>query len=265
MNRKKIIIAIIGILIILVFALFMRTPYWTALTKSKDNFIENANNKRVLYESGAKEYADKIADYLPIAIEIIEEKQFKPFPKDFRIYVCNTQKSHNEFLADPSLYLIRGSVLKGDILISPSAFNFEGRDTHKETLKHELSHLHFRQQLGFFKDRKIPQWFREGFADYVAGSSGEGVEENEAISFMMNGRHFILQEEGDIFGSFRKALNGLSGPIFHQQVKLFVTFLAESDSLKFKSFLLKIQKGESFNKSFTVVFESDIQGKSYAG
>ena len=261
MNKKKLILIILTVMILLAFLLFMRTPYWTALTKSKDHFIENANNKRILYEPGAKEYSDKFADYFTIAVKTIEEKHFNPFPEPFKVYVCNTQKSFIEYAVAKSFYPVRGTALRGDIYLAPSAFNFKGLDTHKQTLIHELSHLHFRQRLGFFTDRKIPQWFREGFADYVAGSGGEGIEEREAINFILNGRHFILDKEGKIFASFHKALNGLSRPMFHKQVKMFVTYIAESDSLKFKSLVLKIQNGESFKKSFKEIMETDIQGK----
>ena len=149
----------------------------------------------------------------------------------------------------------------GDVLIAPRAFNFSGRDTHNETLIHELSHLHFQQRLGFFERRKLPVWFNEGFADYVAGSGGEGIEDSEAIDFILSGNHFILEEEGEIFGSFNSALNGLSGPMFHKQAKMFVTYIIESDSLKFKSFVRKIQTGESFSETFNNVLGSRIQFK----
>jgi hypothetical protein len=140
--------------------------------------------------------------------------------------------------------------LRGDVYIAPSAFNFEGLDTHKETLKHELSHLLFRQQLGFFKYRKIPHWFHEGFGDYLAGSGGEGIKEENAINFILSGKHFIVQEEGEIFGSFPKVMNGISYRMFHKQAKMFVTFIVNSDSLSFNTFLQNIQEGNNFSKSF---------------
>ncbi len=204
-----------------------------------------------------------------IVLPIIYPEQLKELNKftgyhlknSFKIYVCNTQKSFNEFTANTaaSPYPIRGTALLGDVLIAPSAFNFIGIDTHKETLMHELSHLHFRQRLGFFEGRKHPTWFGEGFADYVAGSGGEGIEESDAINFILNGKHFIPEEEGEIFGSFNSALNGLSGPMFHKQAKMFVTYLIESDSLRFKSLLREIQMGESFNETFNKIMASGIQ------
>ena len=67
-------------------------------------------------------------------------------------------------------------------------------------------------------------------------------------------------EEGEIFGKFDKGLNGLSGPMFHQQVKMFITYIAESDSSKFKELVIQIQKGGSFKKSFSDIMATDIQG-----
>ncbi|MCW8960383.1 MAG: hypothetical protein OQK29_02395, partial [Ignavibacteriaceae bacterium] len=99
------------------------------------------------------------------------------------------------------------------------------------------------------------------FADYVAGSGGEGIQENDAINFILLGKHFIPEEEGEIFGSFGNALNGLSGPMFHKQAKMFVTYIINSDSLKFNLFLRKIQNGESFSETFNNVMGSGIQDK----
>lgn len=261
-KRKIILMAVLSIFIVLI-AAFLFSPYSTVLLKSKSQFIQHASTSNVYYEPGAEVYADSIARYLPVAVERVEQVHGLPFEESFKIYVCNTQKSFNEYTANSSAspYPIRGTALLGDVLIAPSAFNFIGRDTHKETLMHELSHLHIRQRLGFFKARKIPAWFHEGFADYVAGSGGEGISLSEAINFILNGKHFIPEEEGEIFGSLHEASNGLSGPMFHRQVKMFVTWLIESDSLMFKSFLRKIQNGESFNESFNNIMGSGIKDK----
>jgi len=259
-KSRIILIAVLSLFIVLIVA-FLISPYSTALLKSKSHFINHTKNDIVLYEPGAEDYADSIAIYFPKAVERVEQVHGLPFEESFKIYVCKTQKSFNEYTAITSPYPIRGTALLGDVLIAPSSFNFFGRDTHKETLIHELSHLHLRQRLGFFKGRKHPTWFGEGFADYVAGSGGEGIEESEAINFILSGKHFIAKEEGEIFGSLRTAFNGLSGPMFHQQVKMFVTFIIKSDSLQFNSFLHEIQNGESFNESFNNIMSSGIQNK----
>jgi hypothetical protein len=260
-RKNKVILISLSSVILILLIVFFLSPYSTALLKSKSYFIKHPYDHRVLYEPGAEEYAGKIAAFLPAAIERVEQVHGLPFIEPFKVYVCGTQKSFNEFTANTSGYPIRGAALPGNVFIAPAAFSFKGKDTHRESLVHELSHLHFRQRPGFFKERKIPVWFSEGFADYVAGSGGEGINDTMAVEFILNGRHFIPEEEGKIFGSFGHALNGLSGPMFHKQVKMFVTWLAESDSLKFRSFILALQKGESFSKTFSIIMGSGIKEK----
>lgn len=263
-KRKSKVLAIIFASTTLIFLVwFFLSPYSTALLKSKSQLIKYQNNDIILYEPGAKEYADKISAILSVSIERVEMIHGLPFEESFKIYICNTQKSFNEYTANSSSlqYPIRGTALNGDVFIAPCAFNFIGVDTHKETLMHELSHLHFQQRSNFFGRRKHPVWFSEGFADYVANSGGEGIKESEAINFILSGKHFIPEEEGEVFGSFSRALNGLSGPMFHKQAKMFVTYIIESDSLKFNQFLIKIQNGESFSETFHNVMGTGVQDK----
>ena len=260
-KKRKILITIISSVILILAIAFFLSPYSKALLKSKSHFIKHTKNEIVLYEPGAENYADSIASYLPKAIERVEQVHELPFEDSYKIYICKTQKSFNEFTVNTSPYPIRGTALLGNVFIAPSAFNFRGIDTHKETLTHELSHLHFQQRLGFVDRRKLPVWFSEGFADYAAGSGGEGIEDSEAINFILNGNHFIPEEEGDILGTVRGAANGLSGPIFHQQAKMFVTYIIESDSLKFNSFILEIQEGESFSETFNKIMGTSIKDK----
>jgi len=260
-KKRIIILSVLISLIILLLVIFFVSPYSTALLKSKSCFTEYSDNNMVLYEPGAETYAAEIAADLPAAIERVEKVHGLAFEESFKVYVCSSQRSFDEFTANTSPYHIRGAALLGDVFISPAAFSFIELDTHMETLIHELSHLHLRQRLGFLKGRKLPVWFCEGFADYVAGSGGEGIEDAEAAGFILNGLYFIPEEEGEIFGSFGHAVNGLSGPMFHKQVKMFVSWLVKSDSLNFRSLVLVLQKGESFGKSFRVIMGSSVQEK----
>lgn len=257
MNKSKIILLVVGVIVSLSIILFIRTPYWTALTKSKSHFIENAFDNRVLYEPGAEDIANQIANFLPLATNKVETIHGLPFKKSFKVYVCNSQKSLGEFVAAKSLYPIRGLVLRGDIYIAPSAFYFNGIDTHKETMMHELSHLHFRQRLGFVKDRRIPTWFSEGFADYVSGLGGEGISDEDAVDYILSDRHFIPNDKSKVFGRWHRETKGLSGPMYHKQVKMFVTYIVEEDILKFNKLLSTIQKGNTFRTNF-----NDLMGHS---
>jgi len=262
-RKRSIILSIIGIIILAGAVLFVRSPIGIALLKSKKHFKTSDIDKRVRYEPGAEEFADKIARYLPEAVRTVENGHFLPFKKPFKVYVCATQKSLNEFLADPPGAAPRGAAALGNVYIGPRAFSFFGYDTHKESLMHELSHLHLSQRSGYFGFGvriKIPVWFIEGLANCIAGSGGEGIEDKEAIDAILAGKHFVVDEKGSFLRPFHKAFPGLSGPMFHKQDKMFVKYIIDSNPRKYKQFLLEIQNGASFAKSFSTNFGITVSG-----
>ena len=257
-RRKFIIFSILGILILTVLMFFLRSPIGRALLKSKSHFIVHGADSRILYEPGGEGFADKIADFLPAAVKRIEEGHFLPFKKPFKVYVFSTQKSHNESTAITTSYPIRGTAVQGNVFIAPSAFSFKGLDTHRETLMHELSHLHLSQRLGFLKRRRIPSWFTEGLANIIAGSGGEGISEAMAIQYIGEGRHFIIPERRGFLERIPKAIKeaGLTGPMYHRQNKMFVDHINSLNPDAFKKLVLAIQEGESFSSSFLKYFEA---------
>ena len=262
-RKRLIILSIIGIIILAGAVFFVRSPIGIALLKSKKHFKTSDIDKRVRYEPGAEEFADKIARYLPEAVQTVENGHFLPFKKPFKVYVCATQKSLNEFLADPPGAAPRGAAALGNVYIGPRAFSFFGYDTHKESLMHELSHLHLSQRSGYFGFGvriKIPVWFSEGLANCIAGSGGEGIEDKEAIDAILAGKHFVVDEKGTFLRPFHKAFPGLSGPMFHKQDKMFVKYIIDSNPRKYKQFLLEIQNGASFAKSFSTNFGITVSG-----
>jgi hypothetical protein len=223
-TRKKIIIfSILGLFVLAVLALFLRSPIGRALFKSKSHFIAHVADSK----------------------------------KPFKVYVFSTQKSHNESLANTTSYPIRGAAVQGNIFIAPSAFAFKGLDTHKESLMHELSHLHLDQRLGFFKGRRIPSWFTEGLANIIAGSGGEGISEDMAIQYIKEGRHLIIPEKGGLFKHLTKIIReiGVTGPMYHRQNKMFVNYIHNLNPEAFKKLVLAVQEGESFSSSFVEYFE----------
>ena len=261
MINKRYIVVIAGTSLLVILGIWLAgSRVGHALTRSRKHFIEHPLDQRILFEPGAEEMATIFASILPVAISRVEDAQIYPFRKTFRVYVCSSQERFNEYLAlAGSYYPVRGAVLWGNILIAPSAFNFMGMDTHRETLIHELSHLHFRQRLGRLKERRIPVWFREGYADLVAGSGGEGVTETEAFQMILSGKHFIPEESSGLFRPFQKAQNNLSGPAFHRQAKMFVSFLAEKDTVQFRLLIRDLQDGIPFADSYMRLAGEDIQ------
>jgi len=261
-KRKKIIIlSILGIFIVIGSVLFLRSPFGKALLKSKSHFMVHSADSRILYEPGAEGFADKFADFLPTAIEQVEKGHFLSFKKPFKVYVCSTQQSHNEFIANPTSYPIRGAAFKRKVFIAPSAFSFKDMDTHRESLMHELSHLHLLQRVGMLKNRRIPHWFKEGLANFVAGSGGEGISQEMAIRSIKEGRHLVLQERGGLLKSLTKIIQAadLTGPMFHKQNKMFMNYIHRVNPEAFKKLVLAIQNGHKFSTSFVRYFKMNPQ------
>ena len=257
-TRKKIIIfGILGIFILFVLALFLRSPIGRALLKSKSHFIAHTADSRVLYEPGAEGFAGKIADFLPTAVKRVEEGHFLPFKKPFKVYVFSTQKSHNESVGSTTSYPIRGTAIQGNVFIAPSAFSFKGLDTHRESLMHELSHLHLSQRLGFLKRRRIPSWFTEGLANIIAGSGGEGISDEMSIQSIKEGRHLIIPERRGFLDRMPRTIQeaGITGPMYHKQNKMFVNYINSLNPEAFKKLVLAVQRGEAFSESFLTYIE----------
>jgi hypothetical protein len=235
----------------LVFAALSATPAISAVSKSKDGFSPQESNERVLVEEGAEAFAAPVARFLEEAIGIIESAHGRPFKRPFRVYVCASQKSLNEFLGLPPRAPIRGAVRLGEVFLAPSAFQWLGKDLHRESLLHELSHLHLRQQLGFVAHRgRVPSWFHEGLANLVSGAGGEGVSREEAVEAILVGSTLRPDSSGNLWSRKRVEDSGLGGPMFHMQSKMFLGFIRDRDPDAFRSFLLRLQEEKQFAGPF---------------
>jgi hypothetical protein len=216
----------------------VRSPLFAALTKSTAGFAPQAVDSRVRFEEGAEEEAARVAAFLREAVGIIEAEQGRPFKRPFQVFVCATQTSFNEFLGLPPTAPIRGAVRLGKVFLAPSAFSWNGQDVHRESLLHELSHLHLRQHLGFRASRgHVPSWFHEGLADLVSGAGGESVPESAAISSIQSGRGLNPEASGHLWSLRRISDNGLGGPMFHRQSQMFLRFIRDRDPAAFQTFL----------------------------
>jgi len=220
------------------------------MMRSTDHFIAHNKDPRVLYEHGAKRFADSIVAILPQSIQQIENRQYRHFVEPVKIYVCASEES---------FYKLYGAKVKAGVsnklLLSPRLMNEP--ENIQLYLAHELSHLHLYQQLGLLKMRKLPTWFKEGLATFVSdGGGAQTVSENEAIESIVNGKHFI-PVSGGFFGCFNQkssADNALSHHMRYRQYMIFVSFIKNKDEKKFRSFLFSIQDSvnipESIQKSY---------------
>ncbi len=244
-------------IIILIFVVIFTTSCTAtkaviAMNKSTNQFIALEQDKRVLYEKGAKKYAETVANELDTAVQTVEQKQYKKFTKPVTIYICNSIESFTNYCVHSQA---SGCVLNERLFLSPKNFQ-----ANRQALTHELSHLHIEQQLGMFAWHSgYPAWFQEGLATYV--SNGEGanrVSSDEARKAIAKGKTFTPNMSGSLI--FRKAAHsfGLKPNMFYRQAAMFIEYLHSIDRMKFKTLLLSVEAGENFEKSFSSAYGATL-------
>jgi len=223
-----------------------------AMNKSTENFIVLKHDRRVMYEEGAEEHAEIVANKLNGAVAAVEKSQYRKFEKSITVHVCNTVESFTAYCVDHNA---AGCVLNERLFLAPKAFQ-----PGNEVLTHELSHLHMEQKLGMITwHSRYPSWFQEGLAVYVSGGQGASkVTPKEARQAITLGSHFTPDANGSLI--FRKTAYsyGLKPNMFYRQSSLFVEYLHNLDELKFKALLLYVADGKKFENAFFSAYGASL-------
>jgi len=235
------------------------SPYGRALLKSRRHFVPHSEDRRVFFEPGADSFATRIAAALPEAVSLVEQRLTGPFLRPFRVYVCSSQRSHNEFIAAPGDAPIRGCALLGNVYMAPSAFRFHGFDTHRQSLVHELVHLYISQRLGFLRTRRVPVWFVEGLAHCIAGTGGEGIDEAAAAGAIRDLNRAAPSEQGRLFQSVEGEAGGLPVRVFQLQNRMFVQFLIDRYPDRLGLLVQDVLQGTPFARSFAGRFDRSVR------
>jgi hypothetical protein len=239
-----------GLLSLLALLLFLH-PRARAAARLTSGFQSLVEDTRVFYEPGAEVHARRFAESLPAAIARVEEYQGRPFKSDFRVYVCASHESFTRHLDERPDSFARGMRLFRDIWVSPLAFDFRGSDTHRQTITHELSHLHMTQQLGLRSIMgTVPTWFAEGLADWIADTGGEIITHQDALEAFASGNHFVPDAKGRFLFPRTAKHYGVSWPMLHRQSRMFVEYLRDRAGGLFGDFVVAAGKGERFDVAF---------------
>lgn len=259
LRRKSIVaLSITVVLLVTLSVLALRIPRLRTALRMVDGFEPLEGYELVYFEKGAEEYARLIAEALPDAIERVETMQVRPYRSLPRIYISATHEGFTEQIGESPETAVRGIAFKRDIWLSPMIFSFFGKDTHTQSLLHELSHTHMSQHLSFLhRVRKIPTWFSEGLADWVSGTGAERISREEGIAAIRAGRTMAPDDTGQFPMPKTPADYGLSWPMLHVQSLMFVEFLAERDRETFDAFLGDVLDGKDFGSSFAGHFGAD--------
>lgn len=200
-----------------------------ARLRSTDNFIPSKNDSRVLFEPGAEESVNKIVIFLPLAIQQVEEKQYRHFLKPVHVYVCASRESFKQYYGAD----VRAGV-SNKLFLSPRIFEY-GDDMAVKYLTHELSHLHLLHQIGLYNMTRLPMWFKEGLATYVSNGGGAHlISENQAIESIRAGKHFFPNKaDGFIFKKTPSDFD-LKPHMFYRQSMMYINFLATINDRSFR-------------------------------
>jgi hypothetical protein len=225
--------------------------------RSTNHFLIFDADNRVRYEPGAEQLAATVAQFLPDALAMIEQAQFRPFAKPVTIYVCASTATFERY--GYGVAGAGGFVLRGRLFVSPKPQNTAERLP--RLLTHELSHLHLEQRLGMVRfARNVPAWFREGLAVHVAGGGGaETVSESEAREAIAQGRVFRRDRRGHLFFRQTPARDGLNAHLFYRQAAMFVAFMSGRQPAAFERLLNEIMEQQDFNASVQRAYGCDVE------
>ncbi len=247
-TRRRLLLVILLIVLLSPLLLLLSSKARAAL-RLVSGFEQLESDPRFWYEPGAEGLAERLAEVLPEAIRRVEALQPHPFQPGFRVYVPASHESFMGHISQDPRAPVRGIAFPWDVWVSPKAFDFYGMDTHLQTLTHELSHLHLKQQAGRYGGRRnLPSWFCEGLANKAAGMGFDRISREEAMQALASGRHFHPDTEG-YFLLKDAAQYGVSWPLLHSQSRLFLDFLQERDPEALNRHLLALYDGRDFGMS----------------
>jgi len=219
-----------------------------ASLRSTSDFHRLQTDSRVLAEPGAEDLANQVAGFLPVAIRTIEKEQLRSFAKPVEVFVCASEDSFARHTG--ASRKARGAVTTR--LFLSGALKNEPAEMTRARLTHELSHLHFVQQLGVYRfNAHIPAWFQEGLATLVSdGGGAEKVSEADAAKAVLDKRYFTPEAQGSFWFPRSGSSYGLEPHMFYRQASMFVGYLKCLSEVRFGLFLLAIEDGEDFDGSF---------------
>jgi len=249
--RRTVVSIVIAALALAGVALFLSNPRARCALRIAPGFTRHEADSRIYYETGAEEIASRLADALPRAVARVESTLSMPFRSDFRVYLCNTHESFAAHAGHHRSTPVRGLAFSRDIWVSPKAFSFHGRDTHEQTLAHELTHLHVGQQVGWLhRVRFLPGWFLEGLADWVSGTGLEVVSRDRALSALLYGPRLELDSTGRFPVPKGPSDYGIDGHMLHAQSLMFVEYLSVGREEAFRGLVRDVLTGERFGPAF---------------
>jgi hypothetical protein len=244
-------------LLILIIAVSGCTPIRAVIgmTKTTDHFLSSSSVPEVRYEPGAEQLAGHIESVVHDAIDRVQQRQGL-FTRPVIVYATASVNSFAEYCTTPRA---AACVLKNRLFMAPRLLKTPERIA--GILTHELSHLQLNQQLGSWKyQTRLPAWFHEGLAVYVAdGAGAELISREQAIDAILSGRGFSPEQRGSVLFQRNAHHYNLEPHMFYRQASLFVIWLHEHDPIGFEAMLLQVEQGAFLYDAMQAAFGFDVE------
>ena len=233
-----VVVALVGIGLLINAVLPFR--FLAAALKSKAGFTQCAGDVRVLCEPGSEALGKVAASHLDDAVTTVARMQQGSFPEPIVVYTYATTES---FLAHTGYTHPRATVINGAVHISPTAL----REPMRLLVIHEMSHLAFYQATGMLTMMKLPTWFVEGLATYVANGGGAGgVTEEGAARRMAEGTCIRPETSHSLLKLLERVPPSMNAGLFYRQGAMLVAYLHHVDPLAFERLMAALLRQEPF-------------------
>ncbi|PCJ44325.1 MAG: hypothetical protein COA99_07045 [Moraxellaceae bacterium] len=241
-----------------------------AYIESTEHFLPHSEDSRVLFEEGAEDFSNIIADHMDDSIAMVESIHSEMFSEEVLVHICATLECYEKHT---TMRKSRGATIGDKVFLSPKLL--ARPKTTKSVLAHELSHLHLAQKLGGLTlYNNVPGWFQEGLATFVSeGGGAEKVSISDAEKALKSQSFFIPDINGSIFRMKNADSYGFtenySDPFFAQnmyyrQSSMFVAYLKRTNITGFNRLMFQILSGVTFEKAFIENYDLGLEDTWYS-
>lgn len=191
---------------------------------------------------------------MPNAVAKVETRHNREFFKPIAVHICATEDEFKRITG----FDVEAHVSPKGLFLSPYLLRYP--QVIPGVLTHELSHLHIQQQIGSLKLGRLPLWFVEGVATWVAeGGGAYDTTDNQAYAALLDGPRFKPVMRRGLLLDQLVLDKHQQTHLFYRQAMLFVKYLDENRIAQFQQLLADVQQGVKFSKAFGNAFSEDME------
>ncbi len=266
-NKKKYVVlalfaaSLLGIAAFLHHSLFLKALL--AKYKSTDQFITLAEDSRIRYEEDARTHAVALEKVLQTSQKSVETILHAHFARPVEAYVCATQDSFNEYVFLSKN--VKGAVYWGKLFLSPGAFR-QGQTVLLELTSHELTHYLFFTHLGEKAHiERVPLWFREGIAVFVANGGAQYTKGRDVLDVISSTeRQAYLSGDMDFWFASKDPVdalrkNGTANWLVYRGGGLLVHYMHDTQTDAFEKLIPMLLAGAEFNQAVETAYGKNME------